>query len=295
MIGKLVRTLRWAANHPISNGAKFNGMYRFAAAQVGARLTPGDVCVPFPNETNLLVPPWMKGAAHFIWPSVVEFDEMSFIMHFLRPDDLFVDVGANIGAFTVLAGAVAGAKTLSFEPGPLAYSFLVKNILLNNLSARATPLNMALGRTEGTVSFTKGLGTENFVVQGKSDLEQVTVRQSTLDLQTAGMEPVAMKIDVEGFEKEVMAGAEKFLQKPSLQAMIMERVGNAGRFGEDESVLHDTIRSLSFIPCAYDPLTRKLRRVPDAAQGNIIYVRDMGRAGERLRLAPSWRFARLKI
>jgi hypothetical protein len=134
MIMKLLRTLRWAANHPVSQGAKARGMYNFARAQVGARLTPGDVCVPFPNNTNLLVPPWMKGAAHFIWPSLVEFEEMSFVMHFLRPDDLFVDVGANIGAFTVLAGAVAGSRTISFEPGPLAFGFLVKNIRLNNLA-----------------------------------------------------------------------------------------------------------------------------------------------------------------
>jgi FkbM family methyltransferase len=290
MIGKLLRTLRWAANHPVSHGAKWNGMYRFAAAQVGARMTPGDVCVPFPNNSSLLIPPWMKGAAHFIWPSLVEFDEMSFFMHFLRAEELFVDVGANIGAFTVLAGAVAGARTLSFEPGPLAYSFLVKNIHLNNLTGRAIPRNIALGRSQGTVSFTAGLGTENYVVQGKSELEVVTVEQSTLDIQTRGLEPVAMKIDVEGFEKEVLAGADEFLRKPSLHAMIMERVGNAGRFGQDESPLHEYVRSLSFVPCAYEALTRTLRRVPDTAEGNIIYVRDLEKAGARLRAAQAWHF-----
>jgi len=295
MIRKLLRTLHWAANHPVSRGAKGQGMYRFVRAQIGARMTPGDVCVAFPNNTSLLVPPWMKGAAHFIWPSLVEFEEMSFVMHFLKAEDLFVDVGANIGAYTVLAGAVAGARTISFEPGSLAYGFLVKNIRLNNLPDRATARNLALGSRQETVSFTEGLGTENYVVRGGGDAGLVRVEQSTLDAQTNGLEPAAMKIDVEGFEKDVLAGAENLLKKPSLQAMIMERGGNARRYGYDESSLHEYVRSLSFIPCAYAPLTRTLRRIPDTAEGNIIYVRDMAGAGERLRRAPAWHFAGLTV
>jgi hypothetical protein len=100
-----------------------------------------------------------------------------------------------------------------------------------------------------------------------------------------------MKIDVEGFETDVMAGGKRFLQETSLQAMIMERTGNANRYGLDESALHQHIRSLSFVPCAYSPYTRTLRRVADSAEGNIIYVRDLEGASERVRNAPAWRFA----
>jgi FkbM family methyltransferase len=291
MIGKLIGTLRWAGNHPVSRGAKWRGMFSFVRAQLGARVTPGDVCVAYPNGNWLLVPPWMKGAAHFIWPGLVEFEEMSFVMHFLRPNELFVDAGANIGAFTVLAGAVAGARTMSFEPGPQAFSFLVKNIRLNNLTEHATPRNIALGAKEGKIRFTAGLGTENFVIQGDSNLEQVEVQMSTLDAQTAGQAPVVLKVDVEGFEQEVMAGATEFLKKQSLEAILIERVGNAGRFGQDESSLHHHLRSLSFVPCNYSPVSRKLRRIPDEAEGNIVYVRDLDKANERLRSAPAYRFA----
>jgi hypothetical protein len=51
----------------------------------------------------------MKGAAHFIYPGVCEFEEMAFVLHYARPTDLFVDVGANIGAYTVLAAGASGA------------------------------------------------------------------------------------------------------------------------------------------------------------------------------------------
>jgi tRNA G37 N-methylase Trm5 len=66
----------------------------------------------------------MKGAVHYIAPRLGEFEEMAFVMHFLRSGELFVDVRANVGAFTVLAAGVAGAEVRAFEPNPgnLRYS-----------------------------------------------------------------------------------------------------------------------------------------------------------------------------
>src|SRR5437879_3722358 len=103
MITKLAATLRGIANHPLHRRAKMKALTRFCLTQLKVRLFPGDVCVPFPNGTKLMISPKMKGATHFITPGLFEFEEMSFVMHFIRPDDLFIDVGANVGAYTVLA------------------------------------------------------------------------------------------------------------------------------------------------------------------------------------------------
>ena len=75
----------------------------------------------------------MKGAAHYITPRLCEFEEMAFVMHFLRPGELFVDVGANVGAFTVLAAGVAGAAVRAFEPNPGTFEMLERNVRLNGL------------------------------------------------------------------------------------------------------------------------------------------------------------------
>ena len=291
MIGKIYGAFRWAANHPMRTGSKFNAMRSFARAQLGARLVAGDVCVPLPNGTHLLVPPQMKGAIHFIWPGVYDFEEMSFIMHFLRPDDLFIDAGANIGVFTVLASGVTGARTIAFEPAPFAFQFLARNILLNDLSRLVSARNMALGNQTGKVRFTAGLGTENHIVQGEGGVESVEVEATTLDEQAKNLEPAVIKIDVEGFEHAVLAGARNCLSKLSLRALIIERVGNAGQFGGNEVTLHENIRSQGFVPCAYDPLKRFLFQIPEESLGNIIYVRNIESANERLRQAPAYHFA----
>jgi FkbM family methyltransferase len=269
-------------------------MLDFALAQVAVRLVPGDVCVPFPNDKKLLIPPKMKGAAHFVCPGLCEFEEMCFVMHFLRPDDLFIDVGANIGAYTVLASGVAKAATIAFEPSPATYRYLVQNINLNQLD-RAKSLNLALGSEEGVIQLTEGLGTENYVRPAGDPSKGVEVQVALLDKIVAHLEPCLMKVDVEGFETKVLAGATQTLQKHSLRAMIVERTGNGLRYGFDESLLHRNIQNAGFIPSAYSPPKRQLRRIPGDASGNIIYVRDFDRAEARLREAKAFEFGGLTI
>ena len=113
---KIVTALQFVAGHPQNRGRKFRAVIEYGFIQVAARLVPGDVCLEFPNHTRLMVSPHMKGAAHFITPRLCEFDEMAFVMHFLRAGEMFADVGANVGAFTVLAAGVTGAQTVTFEP-----------------------------------------------------------------------------------------------------------------------------------------------------------------------------------
>src|SRR5262245_48181443 len=103
----LQNSLNFVLRHPLSRGRKFANLKRLFAWQIGSRLVPGPVAINFVNATKLLVRPGMTGATGNIYVGLHEFPEMSFVLHFLRPSDLFVDIGANIGSYTVLAaGAV---------------------------------------------------------------------------------------------------------------------------------------------------------------------------------------------
>jgi FkbM family methyltransferase len=289
-ITKLSGTLWWVANHPLHQRRKIKSVLKFCISQVAARLVPGDVCIPFPNGKLLLICPRMKGAAHFIFPGLNEFDTMSFTLHFLRQEDLFVDAGAYVGAYTVLAGGGVGARVIAFEPNPTTFSYLEKNVHLNKLNDLVKPLNYALGNEEGVLRFTDGLGTENFVCPNPGTEKTITVKATTLDKVLENQNPTLLKIDVEGFESKVIAGAGRTLSHSSLQAIIIERYGNADRYGENEAELHKRIRASSFAPCAYSPLDRKLRRLSPEDMGNIIYVRDYAAAQKRLQEAPPYQF-----
>jgi len=294
-VRKLYYTLQSIADHPLNRRSKFKAVADFCLAQVASRLVAGDVCVPFPNGAALLISPKMKGAAHFISPGLCEFDEMAFVTHFLRPSDLFVDVGANVGAYTVLAGAVAGAKAIAFEPSPAVFPYLKRNVLLNELQERVKPINAAAGRSPGRLRMTQGLGTENHISPAGTAGNDVEVEAATLDTVLAGESPALFKVDVEGFESEAIAGAWASLKKPSVQALIIERSGIGVRYGFDETALHRQIRTEGFIPCAYSGLERSLVQVSAEAQGNIIYVRDLAAVQKRVKEARPFTFGAATI
>jgi hypothetical protein len=62
------------------------------------------VAMPYVNETRLLVKPGMAGATGNVYAGLHEYEDMAFVLHALRPSSRFVDVGANVGTYTVLAG-----------------------------------------------------------------------------------------------------------------------------------------------------------------------------------------------
>ena len=294
-IVKIATALKFVADHPVNRGRKFRAVAEYGFIQIAARLTPGDVCVEFPNRTRLMVSPHMKGAAHFIAPRLCEFDDMAFVMHFLRPGEMFADVGANVGAFTVLAAGVAGARAISFEPSAETFEMLSRNVRLNNLSDRVRAVNAVVGRSVGSVQFSAGLGTENHVAAATEKENSVTVPMTTLDHELSANPATLLKVDVEGFETEVFGGAENTLKNQALSAVVVERNGCGNRYGYDEEALHTRIRSHGFQACSYAPFARALRPLSAAVAGNIIYIRNRDAANERLRTAPAFTLGNLKV
>lgn len=292
-INKIVTALQSVANHPVNRGRKFHAIVEYGFIQIAARLVPGDLCLGFPNQTRLIISPHMRGAAHFIAPRLCEFEEMAFVMHFLRPGQLFVDVGANVGAFTVLAAGVAGARTIAFEPSPETFVMLSKNVLVNGLNQQVHTVNAAVGRQIGTARFSAGFGTENHIATLAEDENSVSVPVTTLDYELANEPTTLLKVDVEGFETEVFAGAENTLRNQTLQAIIAECNGSGNRYDYDEEKLHARIRGHGFQPCSYEPFSRTL--YPSKNNGNIIYIRNLNAANEAVRTAPAFEFERLKV
>lgn len=294
-IVKIITALQFVANHPVNRGRKFRAVAEYGFIQIAARLVPGDVCVEFPNRTRLMISPHMKGAAHFIAPRLCEFNDMAFVMHFLRPGEMFADVGANVGAFTVLAAGVAGARAISFEPSAETFEMLSRNVRLNGLTDRVRPVNAVVGPSVGTVQFSAGLGTENHVATGSEKENSVSVPMTTLDHELTATPATLLKVDVEGFETEVFGGAGNTLENQTLQAIIVERNGCGNRYGYDEEALHTQIRSHGFTPCSYEPFARKLQQSEDGDGGNIIYIRDFDAANTRLRTAAPFELGILKV
>lgn len=272
----LLNTYRFIANHPLTKNHKFGAMVRWLKWQIGSRLVPGPVAVSYVNETRLLAKPGMTGATGNIYCGLHEFEDMGFVLHFLRPGDMFVDIGANIGSYSLLASAT-GAKVVCFEPVPVTFESLLDNIGLNHLNDTVDARNQAVGKDEGELEMIADQDTTNQAVHEGEQYAGQTVRVpvTTLDNTLQGKIPKLIKIDVEGFETEVLAGADSTFKNPDLQAVIMELNGSGNRYGFDEDSLHEFMLLIGFESCSYCPIKRELSRIEreDISTGNTLYVR----------------------
>lgn len=287
----ILRSLLFVLRHPLNRGRPASALARWLRWQLGSRLMPGPVLVPFVDQIGLLVRPGMTGATGNVYCGLHEFEDMALVLHALRPGDLFIDIGANVGSYSMLAG-VAGATVLAIEPIPDTFSWLARNIGVNALADRVHALNLGLGRNESLLRFTGGLDTVNHVLaDGESAEDVLEVPVRTLDAVLEGRSPTLIKIDVEGFETEVLAGAVRALADPGLVALIMELNGSGARYEFDEDALHRDLLGRGFTTYRYRPFERVLEPLHGARSGggNTLYVRDLGRLRERVRAAGRFR------
>ncbi len=205
--------------------------------------------------------------------------------NFLRKDDLFVDIGANVGSYTVLAGGHVGAKVVSIEPLPLTFEHLKRNIAINQIGNNVMAYNFALGNEKGQISFTTTLDTMNHVATG-SETNTIRVPVETLDaILEKEKEPVLLKIDVEGFETNVLNGASSTLNKDQLKAIIIELNGSGLKYGYDEPRLHEKLLAGGYHPYQYNPFERQLTAINKFGTHNTIYIKDPDFVQERIKKA----------
>lgn len=273
---------------PLNRGHALRTLMRVLRWQISSRLAAGDMIVPFVGNAVLIGRPGMTGMTLNVYCGMAEPEEMGFALHLLRDDSLFVDVGANVGVYTVLASKACGATTIACEPIARARADLCRNLALNDIVGRVEIRHCAVGAHAGTVRMIDDRDTMNHVVNGAEAGCGVEVPLMTLDELLGGRQPTLIKIDVEGYEEQVLAGADATLRSESLLAVILE----AGPFAADGGLRRErlcaSLAEYGFTPAAYDPLGRRLAPLPSADRrgDNLIFVRDLAHTAAILRQAP---------
>ncbi len=272
-LANVANIARFFARHPLTRTASVAAYARFVSWQVRSRLQE-EVIVDWIAGRRLAVRRGMTGATGNIYTGLAEFVDMMLVLHFLREEDLFLDIGANVGSYTVLASGVCGATTWAFEPDPDTASHLRRNIEINGLDSLVQVHEVALGPTDGEVAFTVGLDTINKVAS-VTDSNVRLVHQRALDELIGDRLPVMAKIDVEGYEEQVFRGADALVQRDCLKVLEVETVTSA---------IETLLAENGFERAYYDPFTRALsrERIGDPA-ANTIFVRDWTFVQSRLR------------
>jgi FkbM family methyltransferase len=157
------------------------------------------------------------------WRGKGERNALSFMARALRPGDVFFDIGAWAGPYTLLAARLVrpgGGWVYAFEPDPVARNLLERNIAANALS-NITVLPYAVTDTAGHAWLgSQALGqSQSFVNSAQGVVEIDTVSLDGFCHQH-GVTPAIVKIDVEGAEAKVLAGGGKVLRRT--RAVLLE-------------------------------------------------------------------------
>ena len=155
-----------------------------------------------------------------VWLQDEEWDELRYLRLKLRPGDVFIDVGANIGLWTLVAATAVGpsGRVFSFEPNPTTFERLSENIKLNGKASRVEAFPKAVSAGERMVLFVcERQHNLSAISSSGSDLHTTKVSTLTLDrlltndLVASRLEGI--KLDTEGHELEALQGASGLIEK----------------------------------------------------------------------------------
>jgi FkbM family methyltransferase len=206
------------------------GKARLARAMLRRVEATEDVVVEGPDGARFFVPHLADPIGfHLLVDGQYERETAEFILGRLSPGDVFVDVGANIGVFTVPAASRVGprGRVLAVEPSPPVFSYLRRNIRLNRLGNVLALAVAASDDNRAEVPF-YAAPAEKFgmgALAPQFDQPPCTVSTRTLDalVADAGIDRVAvLKVDVEGHELGVFRGCRMLLERSSGPAVVFE-------------------------------------------------------------------------
>lgn len=285
-----MRLLSFLLHHPLNvSSGRLAALLRLLGWQVRSRLTDDYLTFKFISDKKLFAKRGMTGATGNYYCGLHEFEDMGFLIHYLRPSDQFLDIGANVGSYTILAAGGVGAKVKSFEPLPSTFMHLKKNVQGNELQSLVQLHNCGLSRESGVLRFSSGLDTVNHVLSEaeEGDIPYVEVSVTTIDeIADFGVSTV-IKIDVEGHEFAVLNGARRLFSSGHVKVVILELNGSGERYGVADDVLREWMRGYGFVACVYEPMSRNLA-VGDSSGGNTIFVSDFELATARVQSAPKY-------
>ena len=177
--------------------------------------------------------------------------ESALVKRHLRCGMTFLDIGANIGYYSLMAAAIGGpsSRIIAFEPNPTCFCSLRKTIMDNRIR-QITLENLALSDTAGVseLFLPKQSGNNTATMVSNHGGSPVSVAAQTLDeyLEAHNIEHVDfVKIDVEGFEPAVISGAAGSIRSGKIAAILYESSGPwLRRVGTTPEDLYGFLKSL---------------------------------------------------
>ena len=237
-----------------------------------------------PGGLTMRLYPEGEIAEFLAFPWLFEPNELRLVAGLLKPGMSVIDVGANIGLYSILAALRTGpnGRVWAFEPSTESSSRLERNLRLNNCE-RVDVIRLALSDRASSASLVSDSGFGDAYRYIRPDVAASggeVVKVTTLDEWAAanGVGPVDfLKVDIEGGEYRMFLGAREFLSSsPALVIMFECEEDWSSRSGWKPQDVYELLRSLGFKLFAWEARSRRWTESPEALSktGTLWAARD---------------------
>jgi FkbM family methyltransferase len=205
----------WILNHPSNKSTRFRALMRAGHFQFRGRVLRRPTLARLGEQAVLLAHVNSSAASKAVYANPPDAAQMRVWSARLQPGDLFIDVGANVGVYSLWA-AGHGAKVVALEPGPLAASRLRANVALNP-AFDVQVIEAALSDRSRTLTMDFHGDTTAHISAIGAEVVSLTLDEVIGDRIVAGV-----KIDVEGAERLVLEGAAVALREQRIRCLQLE-------------------------------------------------------------------------
>jgi len=207
---------RFIWDHPANRNRRVRQLAKAVSFQLQARLLHRRAQAMVGETGKIWVDLHRSSASKALYANPPDWPEMLVWQRHLCHGDLFFDVGANVGTYTVLAASM-GASVVAVEAAADTAQLLRENVTLNGFTD-VRVIEAAAGAVAGSVRYSSGLDSVNRIdPTGPVEVEMVTLDSLIGDRHVAGL-----KVDVEGFELIVLEGASEALSEHRIALMQLE-------------------------------------------------------------------------
>lgn len=262
--------------HPENRGRFIQTLFRLVWWKVNALFLHFPVLYPLAPGVQILCNPSSSYAGLIIYTHRPEPEVSSLVEKLVSSGDVVIDIGANIGAVSLLAAAQTPKKVYAFEPDVRVFVDLQENISINNFSHLIEVFSLAVSDSVGVIEFSQSATTETSHIVSSNE-SGTTVKTTTIDafMKEKRLSRVhVLKIDVEGAEKMVLRGSEQTLKQKKISCLLLELNANNLEFGSShidclKFLMNHGYKCYEILDDVITPLKRSL---PQDQTHNLIVV-----------------------
>ncbi|MFA5136543.1 MAG: FkbM family methyltransferase [Patescibacteria group bacterium] len=240
-----IKSLISILNHPNNSDKKIKTLLRLLFWKVNQiffhvpaiiELTQDRKCICYTDSSN---------GGLVVYSKLFDYSEMTYLLKKLKPEDTFIDVGANIGVYTLLASSVITKGMIhAFEPYGQSQKRLLENLRLNDIANVQVVEKIVSDKTGYEYLGIEKESEINHIIYSHDD-KKIKISSITLDdyiFRNKINKISILKIDVEGAEMKVLKGGEESIRKGKIKKILLELNRNNQFFGTSNRAIIDWLK-----------------------------------------------------